>query len=289
MVDDAFVEAAQVPVMFKDILIPMVADTIPERAIAVACAIAESNQAHVDALVGVSMLLPNAAVWAYCPEAFHETLKAAAEATVAALAERAGERLRHESVAHGVRRFDTLWLTIAEMTAFCARYADLVVLGRGRTTNGQERRLFAGLLTDSGRPLLLVPDEQGGTAGHAVIAWKTSREATRALHDALPLLRSADSVDLLLVEGQGGQDSASRADGDRVLAHLARHGVAARLVRREPGHLPTGSRILEHARESGARLIVAGGYSRSRAREQAFGGVTQELFERASCAVFFSH
>jgi nucleotide-binding universal stress UspA family protein len=246
----------------------------------------------VAALVGASLVLPNAAVWAYYPEGFHETMKEAAEATVAAAADAVGRRLAHAAAVGGVesevRRCTTLWLTTAELAALCARYADLTVLGRGEPLDDQDRRLFAALLAGSGRPVLLVPDGAGAVGGHAVVAWKPSREAARALHDALPLLRKAGSVDLLMVEGERGGGN-SNVEDDLMLAHLARHGIAARLARPDPDGASAGTRILEHAARSGASRIGAGGYSHSRAREQVFGGATRTLFEHASCAVLFSH
>lgn len=279
--------------MFKDILVPVLGNEIPEAAIVVACGIAGATRAHVEALVGASLVLPNAAVWAYYPEGFHATMKEAAETTVAAAADAVAHRLEDAAVRSGVattevRRCTSIWLTTAEMAAMSARYADLSVLGRGKDPDDQERRLFGALLAGSGRPLLLVPRDAGATTGHAVVAWKATREATRALHDALPMLRTCSSVDLLMVDVED-DPVGSNAEDDLMLAHLARHGVEARFARSEPAGEATGIRILEHAARSGASLVVAGGYSHSRAREQVFGGVTRALFEHASCAVLFSH
>jgi len=280
--------------MFKDILVPVLGDVVPDSAIAVACGIAGPVRAHVEALVGANLVLPNAAVWAYYPEGFHETMKEAAEATVAAAAAAVARRLESAAARTGVastevRRCTTIWLTVAEMAAMGARYSDLIVLGRGQQPDDQERRLFAGLLAGSGRPLLLVPPDAGAKTGHAVVAWKATREAARALHDALPMLRMSSSVELLMVEAKGGHGGDSNAEDDLMLAHLARHGIEARLARSEREGTSTGARILEHASRSGASLVVAGGYSHSRAREQVFGGVTRALFDHASCAVLFSH
>jgi nucleotide-binding universal stress UspA family protein len=278
--------------MLKDILVPVLGDQAPEAAIGMACDVAAATQAHVEALVGASLVLPNAAVWAYYPEGFHETMKDAADATVAAAAGAIARRLQEAAGRAGVssvevRRWTTIWLTTMEMAAMAARHADLTVLGRGKRPDEHERRLFAGLLAGSGRPVLLVPADAAAMTGHAVVAWKATREAARALHDALPLLRAAGTVDLLRVEGRDDADS-SLEDG-LLLAHLARHGIDARLAWAERGAATTGARILEHAARSGASLVVAGGYSHSRVREQVLGGVTRTLFEHASCAVLFSH
>ena len=277
--------------MFKDILVPMLAGDIPDAAVRVASAIGKAGQSRVDALVGVSMITPNAAAWASYPESFCETLKEAADAAVGALAARAEARLAEEGVPHGVRRCSSIWLTTAEMAALCARYADLIVLGRGKTLGGFEQRLFGALLMGCGRPLLLVPDEAPPTDAFetVVVAWKSSREAARALHDALPFLRKARSVELLAVDEDRHREEDAGSDDALLLGHLSRHGIAATPVRRAHGGMSSAARILQHAADSRADLVVAGGFGHSRAREQLFGGVTRALFEHSTQPVLFSH
>lgn len=272
--------------MYKDLLIPMLAGEVPEAAVGAACAIARHCGAHVDALVGVSAITPNALAWGYSPAAVQETLQETADAAVAALAARALARLAQEDVRHGVRRCSSIWLTTAELAAACARYSDLVILGRGHLDD-MGRRLFAGLLSGSGRPLLLVPDAAtvAGTFQRVLVAWKPSPQASRALHDALPFLRGARRVEV--IEVGEGQESAN--DEATLLAHLSRHGVAAQFVRRDGFHLHSALPILQHAASTGVDLIVAGGYSHSRAREQVLGGVTRSLLEQSACPVLFSH
>ena len=64
--------------MFKDILVPMILGELPEAAVSAACTIARVFDAHVDALVGISMITPNAAAWSYYPEGLYATLKESA-------------------------------------------------------------------------------------------------------------------------------------------------------------------------------------------------------------------
>lgn len=275
--------------MFKDILVPMILGELPEAAVSAACTIARVFDAHVDALVGISMITPNAAAWSYYPEGLYATLKESAEATLDEMAAAAEKRLAREDATHEVRRCSSIWLTTNEMTVACAHHVDLVVLGRGVEANDAERRLFGGLLAGSGRPLLLVPEgtPASWSIGHAVVAWKTSREAARALHDALPLLQRATSVDVLQVAeapDETRDDTLARVD-----RHLRRHGIEPRLVRVERSERSSAAEILDHAGNSRADLVVAGGYSHSRAREQVFGGVTLSLLESATRPVLFSH
>ncbi|QSX77772.1 universal stress protein [Agrilutibacter solisilvae] len=275
--------------MFKDLLIPMLAGEIPEAAVNTACAIARQHGAHVDALVGVSVITPNALAWAYDPAGVRETLRETADAAVAALAASAQARLAREGVNHGVRRCGSIWLTTAEFAAACARSCDLVVLARGQLDD-MGRRLFAALMSGSGRPVLLVPDgaAEPGRFERVLVAWKPSPQASRALHDALPLLRQAQRVEVIEV-GEADQEPLSRDAEQALHAHLSRHGIEAQIIRRDGSHLNPAVPIMQHAALSTTDLIVAGGYSHSRAREQILGGVTRTLLEQSACPVLFSH
>lgn len=277
--------------MFKEILIPLVLGEIQEEAIRLACAIASCDQGRVVGLVGASLAAPIATTWAYYPAGMYENMDEIAKATVQKLAEAAEHRLARESVSHEVRVSTRFWLTSTEMSALHARYADLTVLGIARPLQEAERRLVGGVLAGSGRPLLVVPAGAlaPGRLDRILVAWKSSREAARALHDAMPLLQRARSVELLMVEHEhdfGPQTSDLDAS---LMGHLDRHGVPATAVRRSGKHADAGEAILEHARESGADLIVAGGYSHPRALEQVFGGATRHLLEHAPIPVLFSH
>ncbi|MHB8911549.1 MAG: universal stress protein, partial [Lysobacter sp.] len=264
---------------------------IHEAALASACVIAARHEAHVVALVGVSMVTPIATAWAYYPAGIYETMDEVATATTRALAEAVEQRLARETASHEIRRSDSLWLTSAELAALHARYADLVVLGVGRPIPEADKRLFAGLLRDSGRPVLMVPAgaPMAETCRHAVVAWKSSGEAARAVHDALPLLLGARSVDVLVIEREPSEEARHEIAGCDIATHLSRHGLTVNVVQRPYTPPSTAQSILAYAQACGADLIVAGGYSRTRALEQVFGGVTRSLLEHATVPVLFSH
>ena len=276
--------------MFKDILVPVVQGRISDAALLAASKLAEVNRGRVVALVGVSMITPNAG-WDYYPEGVFTTLKESADAAISALTAKLEARLARGTASYEIRRCASPWLTATEMALICARYCDLIVLGRADKVIDADRQLFAGLLTGSGRPLLLVPET--GTAADAferiVIAWKPTREAARAVHDGLPLLRSGRSVDMLMVDNAHERWPKDETEAQALQRHLQRHGIATRLQLRESGEVSSGQCILDYAAESDAQLLVAGGYSRSRAMEQVFGGVTRTLFERSPLPVLFSH
>ncbi|KRD79750.1 hypothetical protein ASE43_02295 [Lysobacter sp. Root983] len=207
-------------------------------------------------------------------------------------AARASEiELRSSGVSWDIRRNSADWLTVSEIAIRHARYADLVVIEKPQVGLSSRRKFFSEVLSGAGRPVLLVPDSAIGLASalHVAIAWNASREGTRALHDAMPLLRWAGSIELLIVdEGLEEQTRADHSEAD-IKAHLARHGVVVEVVRRTCSGASVGQVIAERVREAGANLVVAGGYSHSHLMEQRFGGVTQYLLENTSVPVFFSH
>lgn len=276
--------------MFKDILVPVVQGDISDAALLTASKLAEANRGHVVALVGVSMITPNAG-WDYYPEGVFTTLKESADAAISALTAKLEARLVGGTAPYEIRRCASPWLTATEMALVAARYSDLVVMGRGDRIVDADRQLFAGLLTGSGRPLLLVPEAAPvpDAFERILIAWKPTREATRAVHDAMPLLRAGRAIDMLMVDDDQARWPKDEAIGQALLRHLRRHEVAIRLQLHESGDRSSGQRILDYAAEASAQLIVAGGYSRSRAMEQVFGGVTRTLFEHARLPVLFSH
>ncbi|MGN7725235.1 universal stress protein [Luteimonas sp. 22616] len=276
--------------MFKSLLVPLVLGTIDRSALHAACAIAEREAGHVTALVGLNAISPMVSGWEYFPAGIYDTLDETTKSAAAALARDVSEVLKHEAVAHSVRVAGSFWLTPAEQTILHARLADLVVLGRSDKAQEPEKRLFGSALLGSGRPLLIVPPMANPTAGfeHVVVAWKPAREAARALHDAMPLLRQARIIDLLTITGSASDQARLEDEDADVLRYFTHHGLAVNQVLRSRGS-SSGQEILTYATRSHADLIVAGGYGRRRVTEQVFGGVTRFLFENAQIPVLFSH
>ncbi len=201
------------------------------------------------------------------------------------------ERLRRDGIQGEWRLVDG---NTAETVALHARYADLAILGQHNpddTTIGTAAQVAPATLLSSGRPVLVVPYVGAVTtlARTVLVGWKSSREAARAVNDALPLLRQAQSVTVLAInpkEGIGGDGDVPAAD---IALHLARQGVKAAAAHTVAAEISEGDVLLNHADETGADLIVAGGYGHSRLREFTFGGVTRTLLTTMTVPVFLSH
>jgi nucleotide-binding universal stress UspA family protein len=165
-----------------------------------------------------------------------------------------------------------------------ARAADLIVSRpNSRPWDPFRNADVADVVLKAGRPVLVLPPLLAShTPKRAMIAWKDTREARRALADSIPLLISAD--DVLLASIDEGPHTLHEVDD--VLVFLSRHGVSARAERFDRGPGDVGNRLLTLADERDIDLVIAGAYGHSRFREWAFGGVTRDLLRelpRTSC------
>jgi nucleotide-binding universal stress UspA family protein len=195
-----------------------------------------------------------------------------------------------------------------EVVPMHARYADLTVIGQSnpRKPSPASSGLVEAVLLGSGRPLIVVPYAGRFAAiGRTVmVAWNASREAARALNDAMPILEQADKVIVLAVNpgrsggddeppptprvvfGIGGEGAWPAAD---IAHHLARHGVKAEASYTISDAIDIGNAILSRAADLGADLIVMGGYGHSRARELILGGATRTILESMTVPILLSH
>ncbi len=158
-----------------------------------------------------------------------------------------------------------------------ARTADLIVIGSpGEARDDGYRTIDIGeVVLGAGRPVLIAA--AGSTtlkAAKVIVAWKDTKEARRAVVDALPLLKSASDVEVVVIdEGSLGPERASMQDA---VAWLESHGVKARgdVLPNEGG---AAQSILAAAKAADADLIVSGAYGHSRLREWLVGGGTRDL------------
>lgn len=169
------------------------------------------------------------------------------------------------------------------------RYADIVIVGQHDPDSPRyqhEDDLAEEVTMNSCRPVIAVPFAgEFKTLGRRVlVAWKGTREAVRAVRDALPFLKAAEAVAVLSV-GPAVQDALSERE---VVAYLKRHDVAA-----EPHKVmddnDVGQTILDNAAFHRCDLIVMGAYGHSRLREIVMGGVTRYILYNTAIPVLMSH
>jgi nucleotide-binding universal stress UspA family protein len=177
-----------------------------------------------------------------------------------------------------------------EVISRLARSADLVVASRIEKGSGPAFTAFASdLVVAAGRPVLVVPAEPAPfRLDHAVVGWKESREARRAVADALPLLAEAGQVTVVeIADSDDLEDAKVRTDA--VAAYLVRHGVKAKGDVVKLSHGRVAEQILKMAVAQKADLLVTGAYAHPRLREWVFGGVTQDLLDNAPLPCLLSH
>ena len=173
--------------------------------------------------------------------------------------------------------------------ALQARYADLAVLGQtdpGDPASRATPDLPAYVMLDSACPVLVAPyaGASPGIGNHALVGWDDSVQASRAVRGALPLLRCARKVSLVLFNPPPGPGQ----PGADIALYLARHGVNVEVMRQQTGQ-DVGNALLSLAAERGADLLVMGGYGHARFREVLLGGVTQTILASMTIPVLMSH
>lgn len=271
----------------RDILVLIDGGERNTATLTLACGLAARHEARV---IGLRCSDPLSPVMMYAdPSAglmvadLLEELRVKARAEAGVLEAAFRERLRIENVPGEWRFIEAAAWNHAPAQA---RLADLVV---AEQPHGDDR-LVEELLFRSGRPVLVVPrvGEYAPPGRHILIGWNASREATRAVHDAMPLLRKAESV-TILAAGAGDKASPDTVPGADIVQHLARHGVVVSLARVSDANADPANLLLNAAADRGADLIVIGGYGHSRLREMVLGGVTRSLLHEMTVPVLFSH
>ncbi|MDT8443699.1 MAG: universal stress protein [Desulfuromonadales bacterium] len=172
-----------------------------------------------------------------------------------------------------------------------ARYADLVVIGQSDPSDDSGTALDfpERLVLSAGRPVLILPNIGSfPTIGKRIlIAWNASHEATRAVTDAIPLLRLADNVNVMAINPEHGVHGSM--PGTEIALYLARHGVPVEVKADYGTEIEVGNEILSRATDFGADLIVMGGYGHSRLKEWVLGGATRTILESMTVPVLMSH
>jgi len=167
------------------------------------------------------------------------------------------------------------------------KYTDLAILGLGSPGSGEpdpQGFKISDVVLSCGRPLLATPVSRLPMKfSKVLVAWNGSCEATRALHDAIPLMKGAQNIWITSI-GPDGPALAKRA-----AAHLQRHGLSAAVDLNPPFEWDIGSELMERAAMFEADLVVAGAYGHSKLAENLFGGASNALLEQMLVPILVSH
>jgi nucleotide-binding universal stress UspA family protein len=171
-----------------------------------------------------------------------------------------------------------------------ARRADLILIEKGKSAGDIYRTVDAGAaILGAGRPFLVVPAAvKSLVADHVVIGWKDTREARRAVQDALPFLHEAKRVTVMEICEKDGMDTARHHIAD-VARYLAQHRIKAESRVDIQAHGSGADQIIGLAEDEGADLLVSGAYGHSRLNEWVFGGMTRDLLTSSPICCLMSH
>ena len=199
------------------------------------------------------------------------------------LAARAGE---------GQATLSWTWLNDApsghDFVGSYGRVFDMIVLARpGDEWQSPSMITLESALFESGRPVLIAPPSSPRSLGtNVLVAWNNSTEQARTMADAMPLLRLADRITILTVEGA----TVAGPSGEQMARSLKMNGIAAEAITLKPaGKRSAGETILAKADELGCDLIVKGAYTQSRLRQMIFGGTTRHILANAKLPVLMAH
>ena len=168
-----------------------------------------------------------------------------------------------------------------------ARYYDATVLQQPSPEESDTPRIIEAVLFGSGRPVVIVPYiEAAPQLGTVLIAWDEGRPAARAVRDALPLLRLAERVNIVTVNGTTRSKHLLQ---DGLARHLARHGITVEQKSISSGGIDVATALLSYAADESADLLVMGGYGHSRLREIVLGGTTRTILKSMTVPVLMSH
>ncbi|WP_374470528.1 universal stress protein [Phenylobacterium sp.] len=182
-------------------------------------------------------------------------------------------------------------LTPVKALAQAARAADLIVVTADEGKSGDIYNTAdpSEVILTAGRPVLVAPPGDGHLrADKILVAWKDTREARRAVADALPFLTRAEDVLVLAISGDEGAEAA-RAAVEDVAEALRRHGAPARSAVTGAPDASVADELNAEAAAMGADLIVAGAYGHSRTVEWVLGGATRALMRRPQRYLLLSH
>ncbi|CAG1017855.1 hypothetical protein BURC_02554 [Burkholderiaceae bacterium] len=210
-------------------------------------------------------------------------------------AEWATDRFRKECRAAGLRSFEAV-VDESDKAASVVRHAhcsDLVVMSQaaGDAEHRADQAMLEQVILQSARPTLVVPraNHLPPVGWTALVAWNDSREAARALGDALPILVHSSTVELVQWKDvAAGEDAALRSRLDAAQRWLMWHGVACD-VNVEATALPLAGAILSRATDLRADLVVMGAFGRSRWAERVLGGATRSMLTETTLPVLMSH
>ena len=174
-----------------------------------------------------------------------------------------------------------------------AHYHDMLILSQAdpdAKSKSIPHELPSKAVLGAGRPVLIVPYACDiRTIGKRVmLVWRGGPESSRALHDSLPILRTAAEVHVISIQGYGGDEAYESHNAD-ICKLLKRYNVNAIGEKHVGGDLSVGDMLLNRCADEGIDLLVFGAFSQFRRGDQILGEVGRYLLDSMTTPVLMSH
>lgn len=255
-----------------------------------AVSVAEALDAHITGIAFVFDPIVPVSGTGYIPPEVIDTQLADNQAAAKAAIERFAAATSRAGLSAEPVTLSASAAGAGDQFARVARRFDLAIVGQAEPEGGTVEELIAeGTLFQAGRPVIVVPYIQKAPLklDRVMVGWDGSRQAARAIGDAMPLLAKAGKVELVIVTNERGkQDEIEGADMGQ---HLARHGLTVDVKRIAGGDIDVADALLSHVADSGTDFFVMGGYGHSRLREFVLGGVTHSILKSMTVPVLMAH
>jgi len=241
--------------------------------------------------LGIDMVPAGGFYMGASPLLLSEALESAQE-QARTLADAASRKLQGDTLRWSVEPAIVPFGGLPGLVGLRARFTDLVIQSRpyGRDAVPAQEAVVEAALFEGRAPVLVMPETGLGRrfARKVTVAWNQSNEALSAVRHALPLLRDADEVAVVIIAPP--VHGAERSDpGGMLTQWLARHGVRAEVVVLAKTLPRVSDVLIRHMTDSGSDLLVMGAYGHSRLREAILGGATRNMLENADFPVLMAH
>lgn len=255
----------------------------------IACRLAKLSDAHLIGLHALTVVkLPSYAMveGGVQVREFHERMLSESAVAAEAMFKQAVKATGVEKVEWRKSRRDAV-----DSVPVHGRYADVLVIGQPNEMDGSgvEPDFAERLLLAAGRPALVIPyaGDFPAVGTRVLVAWNASREATRALTDAIPILREAKQVDVIAFNPKDAPHG--EVPGADIGLYLARHGIKVSVSQQTAEDVDVGNQLLSRAADLDSDLIVMGAYGHSRMKELILGGATRTVLNSMTVPVLMSH
>ena len=276
--------------MIKDLVVNLSVGAGRDVAGPYAISIAETFGAHVAGIAfNYEPVIPPT-IMGTVPVSFVESQRDENEKAASDAIARFGEAARRAGVSSDSRMLSASLAGSADRFATIARRFDLAVAGQAAPDKAAPEELIVeAALFSSGRPVLVVPyiQKAGLTLDRVMVCWDASRSAARAIGDAMPFLKRARAVDVVIVASE--RVKSDEIPGADIGQHLARHDLKVDVKRIVAPDNDVASTLLSHAADISADFMVMGGYGHSRLREFILGGATRGILAAMTLPTLMSH